>query len=146
MYVLNTFLSSPVSSVVWLQIYWLIMEEKSWEIKKNSFGHLEYVSGVYCLKQPFLYSSLLRWIMEGEGYLSLKHHFSGSCSKEMAKNCVMKWRQYLNCQQELLSLGAAMLPGSPWPSRMMQSIWGRHLHSKYNGWGKVATSEIIQSS
>lgn len=27
----------------------------------------------------------------------------------MAKKCVMKWRQYLNYQQELLSLGAAML-------------------------------------
>lgn len=116
------FLSSPVSSILWLQIYWLIMKGKSWEIKTNYLDHLEYVLGAFCLKQPFLNSSLLRWIMEGEGCLSLKHHFCGTCSKEMAENCVMKWRQYLNCLQELLSLGAAMLPGSPWPSRMIQSM------------------------
>lgn len=30
--------------------------------------------------------------MEGKGYLSQKLHFFGTCWKEMAKNCVIKWR------------------------------------------------------
>lgn len=146
MYVLNKFISSPVSAVVWLQIYWLIMEGKSWEIKTNYLDHFE--SGVFrgLLLKAALPVFLLRLIMEGEGDMSLKHHFFGTCSKEMAKNCVIKWRQYLNCQQELLTLAAVMLLGSLWPSSMIQSLWDRHLHSKYNRWRKVATSEIIQRS
>lgn len=135
---------SPVITAVWLQIYWLIMEGKSWEIITNYLDHLE--SGAFrglLLKKAF---PVFQPTEIDCGRWRTKHHFFDTCSKEMAKNCVMKWRQHLNCQQELLSLGAVMFPGSPWPSRMIQSLWDRQLHSKYNGLGKVATSEIIQSS